>query len=185
MSDQDDAIRPTHPLKTENTMKFVSEDNDNCRVYYREEKRLYCWQLDRPGQFQFFRCSSDGEPSHEVQAPLDMPFPAQDTRTGEELAAFLKARQDQTLSHVDAADLALFDNDGEAVLPVVVFNRLFAVPGLLAPNTFDANGRPTTYGDEDYRDFDGNADTMLIKCALTSEARSRRRETTNAPSSAP
>ncbi len=73
-------------------MKFVSEDNGNCRVYYREEKRLYCWQLDRPGQFQFFRCSNDGEPSHEVAPPSDTPPPPQETSIGRELADFLGKR---------------------------------------------------------------------------------------------
>lgn len=70
-------------------MKFHDEDNDNCRVYYREDRKLYCWQLDRPGEFLFFRCSSDGEPSHEVTPRAVTPRPPGETSIGRELIAYL------------------------------------------------------------------------------------------------
>lgn len=69
-------------------MQFAREDNDNCRVYYREEGRLYCWQNDGTGSrndWNFYRCSSDGEPSHPVKAPAVMPYPPGYTVTGRDL----------------------------------------------------------------------------------------------------
>lgn len=38
-------------------------DNDECRIYFRnEEKQLFCFQLAGRGQFEFFECTSAGEP---------------------------------------------------------------------------------------------------------------------------
>lgn len=52
------------------TFKFLREDADNCRVYYRGSKGgLYCIQEDgfwSQKDPKFYRCSQDGEPSHEV-----------------------------------------------------------------------------------------------------------------------
>lgn len=72
-------------------MKFLEEDNGNCRVYYRENGRLYCYQLasTRPLRFEFYRCSQDGEPSYEVK-PFDPPIlPRGETSTGKQLITFL------------------------------------------------------------------------------------------------
>jgi len=42
-------------------------DNDNCRVYYRDEKRrLLCFQDTFRGQFELLKCSRDGEPEYPV-----------------------------------------------------------------------------------------------------------------------
>lgn len=71
--------------------RLDQEDNGNCRVYYRRGKSLYCYQLDRPGVFQFFVCSRDGEPSHEVVAPMNPPLPIGETSIGRELLAYLNA----------------------------------------------------------------------------------------------
>lgn len=76
------------------TYKFRSEDNDNCRVYYRADTGgLFCYQLDRPGVFIFLRCSRDGEPSHPVAPAGPVPPPPGETKIGEELRAFLGASQ--------------------------------------------------------------------------------------------
>jgi len=51
------------------TYKLAETDNGNCRVYYRAGRKLRCFQEDRPGQFVFYVCSSDGEPEYEVKSP--------------------------------------------------------------------------------------------------------------------
>jgi hypothetical protein len=49
---------------------FVHEDNGFCRVMFERKGEgyspLYCWQLDGPDTFKFYRCTNDGEPSHKV-----------------------------------------------------------------------------------------------------------------------
>ncbi len=53
-------------------MRFHSTDEDHCRVYYttrnkNNERLIYCLQqADNAGEIKFYRCSEDGEPSHEV-----------------------------------------------------------------------------------------------------------------------
>jgi hypothetical protein len=88
----------THPDATETpeqratfAVQFHSEDNGNCRVYYRDGRNLYCWQLDdgRRNTFKFYRCSRDGEPSHGVTAPDATPRAPAETAIGRELNAFL------------------------------------------------------------------------------------------------
>lgn len=61
-------VAPTTVVPVVLTLDDVSRDN--CRIYYRSATRaLYCIQDDtcfgRPA-FKFYRCSQDGEPSHEV-----------------------------------------------------------------------------------------------------------------------
>lgn len=48
------------------TMKFHSTDPGYCRVYYKCERRLYCVQEEGHGAYEFYRCSTEGEPSHPV-----------------------------------------------------------------------------------------------------------------------
>lgn len=51
------------------TLAFRNEDNDNCRVYFRSDNNsLFCYQLERRGEFQLFECTRDGEPL----APIDI-----------------------------------------------------------------------------------------------------------------
>lgn len=80
-------------------LKFLHEDNGFCRVMFVREveghKYLYCWQLDGPG-FTFYRCSGDGEPSHEVRgwggvSALAMtPRNPEQTEIGRQLNTFLE-----------------------------------------------------------------------------------------------
>lgn len=71
-------------------MKYLREDNDNCRVYYRGPSgALYCYQEDRPQQFTLYVCSQDGEPSHPVTAKSPFPPPPGETSTGQALIVFL------------------------------------------------------------------------------------------------
>lgn len=82
----------TNPAPASLILKLHShpEDNGNCRVYYKTASRnLYCWQLEGPQQFKFYRCSRDGEPSHEVKFPNSLPFPAGETSIGRELIDYL------------------------------------------------------------------------------------------------
>lgn len=73
---------------------FDAEDNGFCRVYYRTKGRLlYCWQEESAGRFVYYRCSRDGEPSHEVEPPAYTPRPPGETAIGRDLIAFLDARQ--------------------------------------------------------------------------------------------
>jgi hypothetical protein len=73
-------------------LKYVDADNGNCRVYYRNGRRLYCWQMDslRPVTWRFYVCSKDGEPSHEAD-PLafEIPFPVGHERIELELSDYL------------------------------------------------------------------------------------------------
>ena len=57
------------------TFKFLREDPDNCRVYYRGSFGLFCIQDDTAfgrTEFNFYVCTKDGEPSH----PIPMPPPS-------------------------------------------------------------------------------------------------------------
>jgi hypothetical protein len=49
------------------TYTLLETDNGNCRVYYRAGRKLRCFQEDRPGEFVFYICSSDGEPECEAK----------------------------------------------------------------------------------------------------------------------
>jgi hypothetical protein len=79
-------------------LKFEYEDNGFCRVMFSRSGFLYCWQLDGPDTYKFYRCSQDGEPSHEVMGFAGAPArgltpvnPGQ-TQTGRELNTFLAAQ---------------------------------------------------------------------------------------------
>ena len=75
-------------------MIFDQEDNGNCRVYYRDSKRIYCWQDDGSWgrhDWKFYACSRDGEPSHEVSPLETKPCPGK-TSIGRELNAHLAER---------------------------------------------------------------------------------------------
>jgi hypothetical protein len=77
-------------------MKFVSEDNGNCRVYYRDGRKLYCWQDESSWGRQvwkYYECSRDGEPSHHATIPNFTPLPPGETAVGRDLFAFLSAWQ--------------------------------------------------------------------------------------------
>lgn len=72
-------------------MKFLREDHDNCRVYYRgADNGLYAYQEDEPNAFTLYRCSRDGEPSYEVPAVMVEACPGE-TMTGESLNDWLKS----------------------------------------------------------------------------------------------
>ena len=74
-------------------MKFYSEDNGNCRVYYSNGINLYCWQDDGSWgrhEWKFYVCSRDGEPSYPTK-PVEVPLPPGQTSIGRELIAFLEA----------------------------------------------------------------------------------------------
>lgn len=51
-------------------MKFGYENEGFCRVVFYQivdgHKCVYCWQQGRGDDFEFYRCSQDGEPSYEV-----------------------------------------------------------------------------------------------------------------------
>lgn len=77
------------------TLQFDSEDNGNCRVYYRNGRKLYCWQDDGSWgrhNWQFYICSGDGEPSHAVK-PDTTPLPPGETSIGRELITHLQTVQ--------------------------------------------------------------------------------------------
>lgn len=51
-------------------LKYDSPDNGNCRVYYRNGRRLFCFQIAdyRAKTFELLTCSRDGEP----ECPVNM-----------------------------------------------------------------------------------------------------------------
>jgi hypothetical protein len=66
----------------------MREDGDNFRTYYRDATRLYCYQEDAPGRFEFYACTPDGEPSHPVIPPV-APIPEGDSKMAARLRLFL------------------------------------------------------------------------------------------------
>lgn len=52
------------------TLKYQFTDTGYCRVMYRHNKRLYCWQEEAAGQFVFYNCTDDEEPIGEVRADM-------------------------------------------------------------------------------------------------------------------
>jgi hypothetical protein len=55
-----------------NPLKLRNVDRDSCRVYYTwvspaEVNRLFCFQEDSSGGFDFLLCSRDGEPNCPVE----------------------------------------------------------------------------------------------------------------------
>lgn len=71
------------------TLRFGYEDNGNCRVYYKDGTLLYCWQNEGQQGWKFYRCSRDGEPSHEVTHHDRTPHPPGIEAIGRELIIFL------------------------------------------------------------------------------------------------
>lgn len=52
-------------------MRYHSTDEGNCRVYYTtmsegKQRLIYCLYEAERGVLKLYRCSQDGEPSHEV-----------------------------------------------------------------------------------------------------------------------
>lgn len=62
-------------------LKLIETDNGNCRVYYKKDKNLYCFQEDSRDKFTFYRCSLDGEPSYEVKFTSQIDGLPQDDQT--------------------------------------------------------------------------------------------------------
>ena len=72
------ALSGRHTLATV-ALNYDSTDTGFCRVYYRNLRELFAYQMTQRGQFALFACTRDGEPSHEVdykqvdQLPRDYP----------------------------------------------------------------------------------------------------------------
>ena len=88
-----------HRFRMGALMKFHSEDNGNCRIYYRAENRaLYCYQFEGRQGWTFNRCSQDGEPSHQVREPQDVPTFVPSTNIGREYLAWQIRRGKQLVA---------------------------------------------------------------------------------------
>lgn len=75
------ATSKTH--SRELTLSYLEEDNDSCRVYFRSDTRaLYCYQLERRGEFKLFQCTSDGEPLASID-PSEVDITLKSTAPGE------------------------------------------------------------------------------------------------------
>jgi len=77
------------------SLRYLSSDNGNCRVYYKSKAgRLYCWQLRSivQGDFELLTCSRDGEPDCPVREdwPVITEWPTGDERVDADLRAFLE-----------------------------------------------------------------------------------------------
>lgn len=57
-------------------LKLQQVDNDNCRVYFTSPgERLYCFQLEKRGEFVMLECTDDGEPlCHVDMSNFEPPF---------------------------------------------------------------------------------------------------------------
>lgn len=69
-------------------------DNGNCRVYYRDDaKRILCFQEESRGKFKLYRCTRDGEPSHDIMhtfVEVDA-LPTDDSSTAREFIAWAQS----------------------------------------------------------------------------------------------
>jgi len=73
------------------TLLFHSEDDENCRIYYKRFSRLFCWQLRGLGIFDFYACTQSGEPRYKVALKAGRtPLPPGETKTGLHLIDFLR-----------------------------------------------------------------------------------------------
>jgi hypothetical protein len=55
-------------------MKLSHVEPGYCRVYFKQNRTLYCFQEGTHGQFSLYICSRDGEPSHTVDDLLETNF---------------------------------------------------------------------------------------------------------------
>lgn len=55
-------------------LAFKSVDTGLCRVYYRRNRSLICFQWQSTGRFQRLVCSPDGEPIGPTMIGSDLPF---------------------------------------------------------------------------------------------------------------
>jgi len=83
-------------------IKYVRTHNGFARVYYRHERKLYCFQLAsvQTGEFEFAICSRDGEPSHRVKIlDEEIPLSKGNESTDRELNEWLYKRNINTLKN--------------------------------------------------------------------------------------
>jgi hypothetical protein len=61
---------------TQIDLTLYKVDNDNCRVYFKSSgQRLYCYQLEKRGEFAMHECTDDGEPlCHVDMTKFETPF---------------------------------------------------------------------------------------------------------------
>jgi len=77
-------------MTANNFLRFDYEDSGNCRVYYRESRRRYCFQKSGAG-FILYVCSRDGEPDYDVPLPHKYAeLCATRTYIGQELHSYLR-----------------------------------------------------------------------------------------------
>lgn len=57
-----------------NHLVYRGTDNGLCRIYYRRNKALICFQLQSPGRFQRLLCTRDGEPCHVTDIGEGLPL---------------------------------------------------------------------------------------------------------------
>lgn len=75
-------------------LKYEQTDNGYCRIYYRQQKSIFCFQLASRDNFEMLICSRDGEPSH----PVDMTryvidrLPPLDEKIAHDFVQFLQSR---------------------------------------------------------------------------------------------
>ena len=47
--------------------KFDQVDEGFCRIYYKQQKSLFCFQENFPNDFTFYNCSKEGEPEYPLK----------------------------------------------------------------------------------------------------------------------
>jgi hypothetical protein len=81
-------------------MKLDGTDNGNCLVYYKENKKLLCFQLTTRAQYELLACTKDGEPSHPVSfegKTIDK-LPPEENSTSREFVSWVKSLPAGTLT---------------------------------------------------------------------------------------
>lgn len=82
-------------------LAFKSVDTGLCRVYYRRNKALICFQWQSAGRFQRLACSAEGEPIGPTEIGAGLPidrFPEPDCDLALEFITWAKARNLMLLS---------------------------------------------------------------------------------------
>ena len=100
-------------------LKFERTDDGFCRVYYREGRKLRCFQEETRDQFTLYACSGDGEPSHETR-PAVMAvdrLPNDDSSTARAFCAWWQkqahARPGETAFHKGQRVTVLVETKGD------------------------------------------------------------------------
>lgn len=97
-----------------NNLIYHYTDNGFCRAYYLSEKGIYALQKDIGSHYSLFVCTSEGEPSHEVDINnFNIPEPPKvNCKTDEEIIKFLTSnikfiKNDEDVGEINQQQLSV------------------------------------------------------------------------------